>query len=305
MSKEKIILDVDTGQDDAVAIAFAAGLADRIELQGIIATAGNTTLENALENTLNMAEALGLECPVYKGSVKPLLRERAHSEDFHGPNGLAGPVFAARERQECQGNGILWALEEVKSHPGEITFVSVGPCTDLAVMIKADPSFAPSLKRIVIMGGSLGPGNATPSAEFNIYSDPEAAEIVFNSGCEVVMLGLDVTNKVRLRQENMDVLMAFPESHYKKIFKAQMEYYAEAYRIYDHNVPAMHDPCTIAYLADSSCFELKPYTIHVETKGELTLGRTVGTPGGNVLVALKVDEERFWALFYEAFCRLC
>ena len=298
---EKIILDVDTGQDDAVAIAMAAGLRDRLEIAGIIATMGNTTLENALENTLNIAEAAGLRCPVFKGSVKPLLRERAHSEDFHGPNGLTGPVFGKREYQEAKGNGILWAIEEVRKHPGEVTFVSVGPYTDLAVMIKADPAFAPSLKRIVVMGGSLGPGNATPSAEFNIFADPEAAEIVFNSGTEVVMLGLDVTNKVRLTKERAEELRKAPESRYKGIFFSQMEYYAEAYRKFDNDVPAMHDPCTIAYLADNACFSLEPYTIHVETKGDITVGRTVGTKGGKVKVALGVDIERFWGLMSEAF----
>lgn len=298
---EKIILDVDTGQDDAIAIAMAAGLRDCIEVVGLIATSGNTTLENALENTLNIAEATGLTCPVYKGTYKPLLRERAHSEDFHGENGLAGPVFEKRKYQECKGNGILWAIDKVMQNPGEITFVSVGPYTDLAVMIKAEPAFASSLKRIVVMGGSLGPGNATPSAEFNIFADPEAAEIVFNSGAEVVMLGLDVTNTVRLDERRERDVMALPDSNYKGIFFAQMGHYKEAYRKFDNDFPAMHDPCTIAYIADASCFTVRPYTIHVETKGELTAGRTVGVPEGNVKVALGVDHDRFWEILNKAF----
>ena len=301
MGREKIILDVDTGQDDAIAIAFAAGLREEIELVGLIATSGNTSLENALENTLNIAEAVGLSCPVYKGTSKPLLRERSSSEEFHGPGGLAGPVFPERKRQECKGNGILWAIGKVKENPGEITFVSVGPYTDLALMLKADPEFGPSLKRIVVMGGSLGRGNATPSAEFNIFADPESAEIVFNSGVEVVMLGLDVTNKVRLTPRIMSSLMAFPDSRYKEIFRSQMEFYSEAYRVIDHDYPAMHDPCTIAFLVDESCFAFKEYTIHVETKGDLTLGRTVGTEGGNVKAALEVDINRFWEIFKKAF----
>ena len=171
-----IIMDVDTGHDDAVAIALAGGLNDEIVIDGFIATAGNQIREYTLENTLNLTEALEMEAPVFAGSIGPLLRDRVLAGNIHGANGFEGPVFEKRKKKECMGNGIRWAIDHVLSHPGEITFVSVGPWTDLAVCLKSDERFASSLKEIVLMGGAVDhPGNVTPSAEFNVFADPEAA----------------------------------------------------------------------------------------------------------------------------------
>ena len=144
-----IILDVDTGHDDAVAIALAAGLGDEITIDGLIATAGNQIREYTLENTLNLAEALEIEAPVFAGSTGPLLRDRVIAGNIHGKNGFEGPVFEKRKKKECMGNGIRWAVDHVISHPGEVTFVSVGPWTDLAVCLKSDERFASSLRPFI------------------------------------------------------------------------------------------------------------------------------------------------------------
>lgn len=304
---ERIIIDCDPGHDDAVALAMAKGLSDRIKVEAVIATYGNQSVDKTLTNALNLAQALELDAPVYTGSLNPLVRERVAAGYIHGENGLAGPVFPPCRRQ-CCGNGITAAIDLVLNNPGEITFVSVGPFTDLAVCIKADPRFARSLKRIVVMGGAIGrQGNVTPSAEFNVYADPEAAQIVFNSGVDVVMFGLDVTLQLTLSDAILENVRKLPETNYTPIFMASMECYVEACREYIHDYPSMHDPCTIAYLADPSIFEFERRRINVDCKSELNYGRTIAdfpNGEGNVLVGMKANTTKFWNLFYEALRRL-
>ncbi len=304
MEKRRIILDVDTGHDDAVAIALAAGLRDEIQLDALIACAGNQIRDYTLENTLNMAEALGLECPVFAGAKGPLVRKQVIAGTIHGQKGFDGPVFPPRRRQESKGNGILWAINHVISHPGEITYVSVGPWTDLATCIRADERFAPSLREIVLMGGAVDhPGNTTPSAEFNVFADPEAASVVMQSGAPITMFGLDVTLQVLLTEDVLGRVRSLPDSRYKKIFLDSMGYYIPSLVKATGAWPAMHDPCTIAYLSDPSIFEFSHRPITVETKGESTYGKTTGGKedmNQNTKFGIHADTEKFWALFFRA-----
>ncbi len=308
MEKRRIILDVDTGHDDAVAIALAKGLEDAITIDGLIACAGNQVREKTLENTLNLAEALGIEAPVFAGAPGPLVRKQVVAGTIHGKSGFDGPVFPPRKRQEAKGNGIIWAVDHVINNPGEITYVSVGPWTDLATCIKADERFAPSLKEIVLMGGAVDhPGNTTPSAEFNVYADPEAASIVMQCGAPITMMGLDVTLQVLLTDDVLDRVRKEPESNYKRIFLDSMGFYISSLIKATGNMPAMHDPCCIAYLADPEIFEFSYRPIVVETKGESTYGKTTGgveDRNQNTKFGIKADTERFWALFFKAFKNL-
>lgn len=299
-----IILDVDTGHDDAVAIALAAGLNDKIVIDGLIATAGNQLREYTLENTLNLAEALEIEAYVYEGSTGPLLRDRVTAGNIHGKNGFEGPVFEKRKKKESMGNGIRWAVDHVISHPGEITFVSVGPWTDLAVCLKSDERFAQSLKEIVLMGGAVDhPGNVTESAEFNVFADPEAAAIVLNSGVPTTVFALDVTLKLLLTEDVLEKVKSLPDTRYKRIFLDSMGYYIPSVFKSNGEMPAMHDPCTIAYLYDPSIFKYSYRPISVETKGDKTYGKTVGgkeDENSNIKMGVDVDNDKFWALFFKA-----
>lgn len=305
MEKRRIILDVDTGHDDAVAIALACGLKDKIQLDGLIATAGNQVRKKTLNNTLNLAEALELDCPVFAGSFRPIAREQVVASYIHGNSGFDGPVFPPRKKQESKGNGILWALEHVINNPGEITYVSVGPWTDLAMCMRLDERFAPSLKEVVLMGGAvLVPGNVTPSAEFNVFADPEAASIVMSSNVPITMMGLDVTQQIRLTDKIMDKVRALPESNYKKIFLSSMDFYIPTLLKANGKMPAMHDPCCIAYLADPTIFDFSHRAITVETKGELTYGKTTceifEDKNQNTKFGIKADPDKFWSLFFSA-----
>ena len=299
----RIIMDVDTGHDDAIAIAMAQGLKDKIKIEGLIAVAGNQKRENTLENTLNLAEALEIEAPVFMGAPGPLLRSQITAGEIHGKNGFEGPVFPPRKKQQCMGNGIRWAVDHVIANPGEITYVSVGPWTDLALCIKSDERFAPSLKEIVLMGGAVDrEGNVTKEAEFNVYADPEAAQIVFDSGVPITFFSLDVTLQLHLRDEIIERMKAMEDSRYKEIFLASMAYYTKSILAANGEMPAMHDPCTICYLADASALTLSRRRRKVETKGSLTYGRTVGERDESSLtrMGVTVDQEKFWSLFFEA-----
>lgn len=302
---ERIIMDVDTGHDDAVAIDMAAGSA-AIKIEGIIATAGNTSLDNALANTLNLADALHIDAPVFAGSSGPLLRKQVTAGRIHGENGFSGPVFGKRNKQVQNGNFVEFIIDTVLSNPGEISFVAVGPCTDLAIALKAEPLLASKLKRIVMMGGSSGMGNVTQSAEFNIYADPEAAQIVLHCGAPIYVMGLDCTLQTILDPSIQQRMYAIGGKAID-IFRSSMDFYIRSCLEYIHDYPAMHDPCTIAYLIDPSLFEFTTQAIEVETRGELCYGRTClmwPDPDSNVHFARKVNAEGFWNTMAQCFQNL-
>ncbi len=306
MERERFIIDCDPGHDDSYALALIGGLKDRLKIEALIASHGNSPLEKTLRNALNLAQAFNLECPVYRGSESPLLRDRINAPKIHGESGLDGPVFPPCTRV-CEGNGIEAALKLVRDNPGEISFLSVGPWTDLAICIKADPDFSRNLKRIVLMGGSMGAGNVTQTAEFNVFADPEAAQIVLNCGREVHMFGLDVTLQLQFGEQQYERARNLPESESKRIFLASMDFYTSRAIVANNDRPAMHDPCTVAFLADPGIFEFERHNVIVDCKSQINYGRTVAgkvREDGNVLVGVKADRQRFWDLFFTALSRI-
>ncbi len=302
---EKIILDVDTGHDDMVAIIMASGLQE-IEIMGIVAVAGNQVVEKTLTNTLNVCNLIGEKAPIYKGMDRPMIRERIVAGAIHGESGLDGPLFFPHKRCEEPMRGVDFIIETVLAHPHEITLVPTGPLTDIAMAFLLEPRLPSLVKKVVLMGGSLGKGNRTAYAEFNIFADGEAASIVFNSGAPLVMMGLDVTLQV--------VLDAQKGEHYRKftslsatMFNESMNHYIEACRMYGSEYPAMHDPCCIAYIADPTIFEFEQHTIDVELTDKEKYGKTSSLPLDNkkiVDVGIKADISKFWSLLDRAFATL-
>lgn len=302
---ERIILDVDTGHDDAVAIEMAASHPG-IRIEALIAVNGNSPLHNTLENTLNLADALGIQAPVFAGSPAPLLRSRVNAPAIHGENGFAGPVFGPRNKQVQSGNAVEFIIRTVMDNPGQITFVSVGPYTDLALALRVEPRLAGALKQIVVMGGTSGQGNVTPNAEFNIFADPEAAQIVLSCGAPIVMMGLDCTLQTIINPQLIEDIRK-TGGRASEIFCASMGFYAESCLKYIHDYPAMHDPCCIAYLIKPQLFSFTEETIEVDTKSELNYGRTSlmwKDPGHIVRFARRVDREGFFELMRDCFRRL-
>lgn len=195
MKKQKIILDCDPGHDDAAAIMLA-GNSEAIELLGITVVAGNQTLKNTVRNTLNVVQALKLEVPVYAGCGQPMVRKKqVVAGDIHGATGLDGPVFDVLTKAAEKEHAVTFIVNTLMNSGGDITVVTTGPMTNLAMAMKMEPAIIPKIKQIVLMGGCYQNGNVTPAAEFNIYADGEAAYVCFNSGRPITMIGLDVTRK--------------------------------------------------------------------------------------------------------------
>lgn len=192
--KEKIILDCDPGHDDAIAIMMAAKH-PAIDLLGITIVAGNQTLDKTLINGLNVCQKLEINVPVYAGMPQPIMRQQIVADNIHGETGLDGPVFEPLTRQAENTHAVKYIIDTLMASDGDITLVPVGPLSNIAVAMRMQPAILPKIREIVLMGGAYGTGNFTPSAEFNIFADPEAARVVFTSGVPLVMMGLDLTNQ--------------------------------------------------------------------------------------------------------------
>jgi inosine-uridine nucleoside N-ribohydrolase len=273
----RIILDTDPGVDDAMAI-FLALRSPELKVEAITAVSGNVPLSLTLPNALRLVEiANRADVAVAAGAATPLVRRLITATYAHGNNGLAGVDFPAPKLQPVAATASEVIRRMVRANPGQITIVAIGPLTNIATVLKEDPSLATLIKSIAIMGGSLSGGNVTPSAEFNFYVDPEAARIVFDSGIPLTMVGLDVTRKVLLHEEQIRTLEAAqnPVSQAAgKIMRATLERMRKNGR--ENPSFAMHDPLTVAHLIDPMILTLKDYYVQIETSGELTAGESVG-----------------------------
>jgi pyrimidine-specific ribonucleoside hydrolase len=271
----RIILDCDPGVDDAMAI-FLALRSPELKVEAVTPVSGNVPLSFTLPNALRLVEiAARPDIPVAGGAATPLVRRLVTASYVHGNNGLGGVDFPEPKRKPLAESASELIRRVVRSSPGEITIVGVGPLTNVALALKADPELAPQIKEIVVMGGSLTGGNITPSAEFNFYVDPEAARIVFDSGVPITMVGLNVTQKVLLGQKQLDLLQAANNAVSQAAYKIMRATFDRMRKSRDVTVVAMHDPLTVAHLIDPTILTLKDYYVQIETSGEFTAGESV------------------------------
>jgi inosine-uridine nucleoside N-ribohydrolase len=277
----RIILDTDPGVDDAMAI-FLALRSPELKIEAITPVCGNVPLSLTLPNALRLLEIAGrTDIPVAGGASTPLVRRLITAKYVHGNNGLGGVEFPEPKIHPVAAPAVEVIRGIIGKNPGEITIVAVGPLTNIATVLKTDPSIATLIKEIVVMGGSLSGGNITPSAEFNFYVDPEAARIVFDAGVPITMVGLNVTEKVLLREAEVRTLEAVqnPVSQAAgKIMRATLERMRKGR---DITVVAMHDPLTVAHLIDPTILRLKEYYVQIETTGELTAGESIAYSGAS------------------------
>ncbi len=275
-SPARVIIDTDPGVDDAFALLLAMR-SPELKIEGITAVAGNVPLELTLPNALRMVEIAGrTDIPVAVGAKEPLLRRLVTAAYAHGENGLGGAVFPEPKTKPVDEPAAEFIRTIVRKHPGEVTLITVGPLTNVATALNLDSQLAGMIRRIEMMGGSLSGGNITPSAEFNIYVDPEAARIVFQSGIPIHMVGLDVTRKTGLTDEHLRIL----ESAQNPVSQAAANI---GRHVIEHNRqqgflvgPNMHDSLAVAAFLDASLLKWKEYYVDVETEGELTAGETLG-----------------------------
>ena len=272
----RLIIDTDPGVDDALALLLAMR-SPELKIEGITPVAGNVPLELTLPNALRMIEIAGrTDIPVAAGAKSPLVRRLVTAAYAHGENGLGGAVFPEPTIKPVADPAAEFIRAIVRKYPGEVTLIPIGPLTNIATALNLDSELAAMVRGIVLMGGSLSGGNITPAAEFNIYVDPEAARIVFQSGIPITMVGLDVTRKTSLTEDHVRTL----EAAQNPVSQAAAKIGRNAI---NHNReqgflvgPNMHDPLAVAAFLDPSILKFKDYYVDVETTGELTAGETIG-----------------------------
>ena len=304
--KKKIILDCDPGHDDAVAIMLAAAH-DDIDILGITCVAGNATLTNTQNNALKICSLIGrYEIPIFAGSYKPLKYDLVTAAHVHGKSGLDndGEEIHINENLSIHKmSAVDFIINSCHSQNEPIYLCPVGPLTNIALALQKDPSIKSKIKEIVFMGGAaMCLGNITPAAEFNIYVDPHAANIVLNSDIKIVMFGLDVTHKVNVNDKIINDIKS--NNNKASIFFADlMNFYSQTHRkIFNIDESPLHDPCVIGYLIDESLFEGKFVNVEVEENSFLTRGKTVTdwmhvtdrTPNCNVM--LNADHKSFFSI---------
>ncbi len=305
---KRVILDVDTGVDDALAIAYALR-SPGLQLEAITTTYGNIDIDSATRNTLQLLEILGAESiPVYPGAGRSLLHPYTRGGSVvHGPNGLGGVELSAPRRAPQELHAVDYLIQTARANPGEFTLIAVGPLTNLAMAVLQDPEAAKLFASVVIMGGAVTvPGNVTRVAEANIWSDPEAARIVFRSGANIVLVGLDVTMQTLLTPEDLDRIneSAVPGS---RVLAEATRFYMGGYQTFYPGIRgcAMHDPLAVAVAEMPDLVKTRLMAVDVECAGEITRGQTVGelrrvaVTDPNVNVCLKVDVDRFMNLLLQ------
>lgn len=311
--KNKIIIDTDPGQDDAVAILLALASPDELDILGIVAVAGNVSLAQNAKNARKVIELGGKpNIPVYAGCERPFKRRLVTAEHVHGQTGLDGPNLPDPTIELRPQHGVDFIIETLMKEPaGSVTLCTLGPLTNIAMAIVKAPAIARRVRKIVMMGGAyFEVGNITPTAEFNIYVDPEAADVVMRSGIDTVMIPLDVTHQVLATKERIAAIKA--NGNAASLAVTQMLEFSERFDLGKYGWPGapLHDPCVIAYLLKPDLFEGRHINVSIETSSELTVGMTVADYWGvtgkvkNCTYLRNADSDGFYKLLTERLARL-
>lgn len=273
MNRFPVIIDCDPGVDDAAALLIAGQLSV-LDIRAITTVAGNVGVEKTTANAIKIRHVMGRDIPIFKGADKPMFRDHVTAEYYHGVDGLGGVALEAPPTRLSEEKAWDAIYRIAKACDGELVVIAVGPMTNLGIALAKYNDLSGLIKRIVIMGGAAVGGNITPCAEFNIYVDPEAADMLFTSGIPVYMCGLDVTLKAYLTGEELAEIGALGTLQ-AKLFQDVTQQGLARYLEMGRPGVAMHDPAAVLYAVDDSIFETHHVGIRVETKGEITLGKTV------------------------------
>ncbi len=308
---QPIIIDTDPGQDDAVALLLALASADELNILGITTVAGNVPLDLTTRNALMMVELADRpSVAVYQGCDRPMVRPLVTAEFVHGKTGIDGAELPNPAIEPAATHAVEFIVDAARATPG-ITLCTLGPLTNIGTALSRAPEIADGIEEIVLMGGGFFEGgNTTPAAEFNIYDDPQAADIVFRSGIRLVMMPLDVTHQALTSDARVEAF-----HHLGNRAGAATAGMLEFYERYDRErygtVGApLHDPTVIAYLLEPGLFGGRECYVEIETTSELTMGMTVVdwwklTPNEpNCLVINQLDDDGFYALLTERIGRL-
>lgn len=313
MTPRKIIIDTDPGQDDAVAILLALASPENVDVLGITVVAGNVPLDLTQKNTRIVCEVAGRpDVKVYAGCEKPMGRALVTAEHVHGQTGLDGPARPDPVMPLQDQHGVDYIIDTLRAEPAKtVTLCPLGPLTNIATAFEKAPDIIERVQQIVLMGGGFFEGgNITPTAEFNIYVDPQAADIVMTSGVDIVMCPLDVTHKALTSKEWIADLNALGTLTGTMV--AGWTDFFERFDVakYGSTGAPLHDPCVIGYLIAPELFKGRFINVEIETQSELTMGMTVADwwrvtdRKANALFLTEIDRDAFFGLLTERLARL-
>lgn len=306
MKGEKLIIDCDPGHDDALALLLASRLAQVI---GITTVSGNAPLDAVTRNALALVELMGARVPVFAGADRALAAQPGdagrHATHVHGPSGMDG-VALPEARSTVNGPALDYLLEVSREH-SDLWLVAIGPLTNVALAVQKDPGFVSRLAGISIMGGSTRGGNVTAAAEFNIWADPEAADVVFRSGADIRLCGLNATHQLKTSDAVLAGIRCLP-SRQARLAAQVLEYlHGRMLELTGEAAAALHDPCAVLAVTHPELFEFAARPVQVALEDPLTRGMTVVDEryaGRNephqVQIAYRVDADRAFDLLIES-----
>jgi len=308
----KIIIDTDPGQDDAVAILLALA-SPEFEVLGLTCVAGNVPLALTVKNARKICELAGrTDIKIFAGCDRPLNRPLVTAEYVHGKTGLDGIELAEPTMPVQAQHAVDFLIETLRTEPsGSVTLVPIGPLTNIATAMQRAPDIIPRIAEIVLMGGGcFEGGNVTPAAEFNIYVDPQAADIVFRAGVKLTVVPLDVTHKALTTRPRIEAFRALPGKVGPAV--ASWTDFFERFDMekYGSEGAPLHDPCTIAFLINPDLFTGREINVAIETSSELTMGMTVADwwrvtdRPANAFFIGDLDADAFYTLLTERLSRL-
>jgi pyrimidine-specific ribonucleoside hydrolase len=304
-----IIIDCDPGHDDAIALILACS-SPVFDIKAVTTSAGNQTPEKTLNNALRILTLLGRsDIPVAGGALKPLARELIIADNVHGETGLDGPILPEPSFDPVKENAIELMARVLRESDKPVTLVPTGPLTNISLLLATHRELTDKIERIVLMGGGAETGNWSPAAEFNIYVDPQAADVVFRSGIPITMCGLDVTHRAQIMDEDIERIRTIgnPVSN---VVAELLDFFMIYHRDPKWGLEGapLHDVCTIAWLLNPELFTEQECWVGIETQGEYTNGMTVvdryhllGRPA-NATVLFDVDRKGFVDLLAQGLC---
>lgn len=300
MKRIPVILDGDPGHDDAIAWVLA-NASPLLDIKAVTSVCGNQTMEKTTYNTLRICALLGLNVPVAKGRVKPLLKEPMVAPNVHGQSGLDGPKLPEPAFDVVDMDAVTLIAKILEESQEPVTLVPTGPLTNIATLFLAHPELKSKISHIYIMGGGIHHGNWAPAAEFNIQVDPEAADIVFRGGVPITMAGLDVTEKAPIYPEEFDIIRNLGNPVAKTVAE-WFDFFFQYHKSKGYRGAAVHDAVAVAAITNPEIFEVKDMYVEVETEGEYCQGATIGdikNKTGN-----KPNVHVLWNLDRDAFAKL-
>ncbi|MBP1924476.1 inosine-uridine nucleoside N-ribohydrolase [Sedimentibacter acidaminivorans] len=299
MKKRNIIIDCDPGIDDIIALSFAIANEDKLNILGITTVAGNQSIEKVTSNTLKLISFFNKDIKIAKGQKGPLLREKCVVSKVHGENGMGDYELPEPKIQLSSDNAITFLRDTILNCEDMVTLVPIGPLTNIALLIKTFPEVVEKIELLSIMGGSTDVGNYTPSAEFNVWADPEAANIVFKSGIPIVMSGLNVTHTTGLYREDVDSLLK-SNGKVTHMCGKILDFYFKGDHVNNGKFTPIHDACSIMYLLYPEIYKYRHMKVEVDCSEGLNRGNTVADVRDWVnydetypKVLLEVDSDKF------------